>query len=516
MVVGAGQEASHRLGRYELISRLAVGGMAELFVARAQAMHGFEKIVALKRIIPSFAEDADFVRMFLAEARLAATLQHPNIAQVYDVGEERGAYFFAMEYVLGQDLRRVVRAVRSRDQWLTLDHIIQVVAGTAAALHYAHEKEDKLGRPLGIVHRDVSPSNILISYDGGVKLVDFGIARATALSEATTTGAIKGKIPYMSPEQCRGATLDRRSDIFSLGVILWELACCRRLFVGDNDLALAQRIASEDAPRPSSILPNFSPDLEAIIMRALDRDPARRYATAQDFQVDLEEFARERKLALSSVTLGRFMHDLFADVIAEQRAAVIAASAGRSTVFPELEASASQVRPIGGVAAEALGAPVTAADKVVSRPPRSTLALGIGAGMALAAAAVAAWVLLAARSEPAAAPASAPPEPAASTTPAAPDPASAAGAGAAHAAADDAAAPAGGAGEADTTKVVEAPSPAPASTEETPAPRPRSRATSSRRRGGATGKSSHEGRADAAQPDPIAGELKDPFAAPSK
>ncbi|MBK8266380.1 MAG: serine/threonine protein kinase [Nannocystis sp.] len=393
-----------RLGKYELISRLAAGGMAELFVARAQAIYGFEKVVVLKRIIPAFAADQDFVRMFLREARLAATLQHPNIAQVYDVGEDDGVLFFAMEYVLGQDLRRIVRAVRARESWLTLEHILQIIIGTAAALHYAHEREDSAGRHLGIVHRDVSPSNIMVTYDGGVKLVDFGIARVSSSGDTTSTGVLKGKIPYMSPEQCRGEKLDRRSDVFSLGVILWELACCRRLFVGENDLALAQRIASEDAPPPSSILPNFSPALEAIIMRALARDREQRYATAQELREELEEFARERRLGLSSVSLGRVMSELFAEPLAQQRAAIAAAVAGEPMAFPTLDASTTMTPPISAVETSPGGSedPASASQRAAPRPTRRRLWLGVGLTVALAGGSAAVWALWgAARSAPA-------------------------------------------------------------------------------------------------------------------
>jgi serine/threonine protein kinase len=384
-----------RLGKYELISRLAAGGMAELFVARAQAIYGFEKVVVLKRIIPAFAADQDFVRMFLREARLAATLQHPNIAQVYDVGEDDGVLFFAMEYVLGQDLRRIVRAVRARESWLTLEHILQIIIGTAAALHYAHEREDSAGKHLGIVHRDVSPSNIMVTYDGGVKLVDFGIARVSSSGDTTSTGVLKGKIPYMSPEQCRGEKLDRRSDVFSLGVILWELACCRRLFVGENDLALAQRIASEDAPPPSSILPNFSPALEAIIMRALARDRERRYATAQELREELEEFARERRLGLSSVSLGRVMSELFAEPLAQQRAAIAAAVAGEPMAFPTLDASTTMTPPISAVETSPGGSedPASASQRAAPRLTRRRLWLGVGLTVAVAGGSAAVWAL---------------------------------------------------------------------------------------------------------------------------
>lgn len=383
-----------RIGKFEIINRIAAGGMAELYVARTRAAHGFEKVVALKRIFPHFIEDEDFVEMFLHEARLAARLHHPNIAQVYEIGDDDGVYFFTMEYVLGQDLRRIVRAVRKGGGWLTLDQIITIVTQTAAGLHYAHDREGPGGQPLGIVHRDISPSNLLVSYDGGVKLVDFGIARAASRRKVTQAGTLKGKIPYMSPEQCRGETLDRRSDIYSLGIILWELALCRQLWAGAADFSLVKRIATEEAPAPTAFLPNFPKDLENIIMRALAHDREDRYATAQELQVDLEEFARERKLALSSIGLGHFMQGLFADAIAEQRAALVEARAGKRTLFPSFEsADATSQEPIDNSTTLVNSAEVHLEEQEGGSRAMAALAVGVGA-LVLVAASLGGWWLL--------------------------------------------------------------------------------------------------------------------------
>ena len=193
-----------RLGKYDLIERLATGGMAELFLARASQQHGFEKTVVLKRILPAFAEQEDFIRMFMAEAQLAASLHHPNIAQVFDFGEERGTFYFTMEYIAGRDLRQLLAAARKESAALPLGCALHVIVGVAAGLHHAHEHRDGDHKPLQIVHRDVSPSNVIVTYEGNVKLVDFGIAKVAALGPATLSGSLKGKIAYMSPEQCRG------------------------------------------------------------------------------------------------------------------------------------------------------------------------------------------------------------------------------------------------------------------------------------------------------------------------
>lgn len=327
-----GEPSGTRLGKYQLLRRIATGGMAEIFLARAQAMHGFEKQVVLKRILPQHASSEDFIRMFLAEARLAATLHHPNIVQVYDIGEEAGAYFFTMEYIQGEDLRRLVRAARRKQTPIPLAHILHIIMGMAGGLHHAHEKIGTDGLPLGIVHRDVSPSNVLVTYEGDVKVVDFGIAKAAAAQNSTMAGTLKGKIPYMSPEQCRGEPVDRRSDIFSIGTLLWELTTGKRLFAGENEFAILNRVAKADVPPPSSVRPEYPPELEAIVMRALSVDPENRYPSAIDLQIDLEDFAREARLPVSSARMGRFMRALFDEEL--KAAAAERISAPASTDVP--------------------------------------------------------------------------------------------------------------------------------------------------------------------------------------
>jgi serine/threonine protein kinase len=235
--------------------------MAELFHARRVGIEGFQQDVALKRIRPEFAHDRDFVAMFLDEARLAATLQHPNIAHVYDIGLDGGSYFFTMELLQGADLARLLRAAALDRVPLSLEHALTIVAGAAAGLHYAHERRDVDGRPLGIVHRDVTPQNIFVTRDGGVKLIDFGIAKAARRSTETREGALKGKVRYMSPEQCKSEELDRRSDVFSLSVVLWELTTGRQLYTGAKEYDLMRAIVDSDAPRPSTINPGYFPRL---------------------------------------------------------------------------------------------------------------------------------------------------------------------------------------------------------------------------------------------------------------
>src|SRR5262245_9029236 len=237
-----------KLGKYEVIRQIAIGGMAELYLARTLGIEGFEKLVVLKRILPQYVTNSTFVNMFLNEARMQATLHHPNVAQVYDIGLEEGDYFFAMEYIHGEDLDRIQKASEEQGVPVSMDAALTLIAGLCAGLNYAHEKASADGKPLGIVHRDVSPSNVLVSYDGAVKLVDFGIARV-ASRPGTTQGGLKGKIAYMSPEQgMANAKLDRRSDIYAIGTLLYELTTGKLPFTGETEYQVLNQIVNNDVP----------------------------------------------------------------------------------------------------------------------------------------------------------------------------------------------------------------------------------------------------------------------------
>lgn len=323
-----------RLGSYEIVRRLAVGGMAELFLARTVGPLGFEKLVVLKKVLPHFSENPRFVQLFLDEARLAAGLDHPHIAHVYDMGMIAGNYFFTMEYVHGRDVRSVLRETAQRKQRFSIELAVQITCAVASALHHAHERRHKDGTLLGIVHRDVSPSNVVISYDGAIKLLDFGVAKAAGSSTRTRTGTLKGKVSYMSPEQASGARIDRRSDVFSLGVMLWEMVATRRLFKAENDLATIQRIINTNAPALCSVRPECPPELERIVQNALERDLERRYQTAQQLQSELEFLAREQKLNQSPIALAATMCGLFPDRSVGSEAPVPAAHATGSVTTP--------------------------------------------------------------------------------------------------------------------------------------------------------------------------------------
>jgi serine/threonine-protein kinase len=300
-----------RLGRYEIVERLAEGGMADVLLARTVGIEGFERHVVIKRIRAAQARDIRYVTMFLDEARLAASLHHANIVQVNDIGEEDGEYFFAMEYVHGEDVRRILERVSGDGGRVPLHHVLSTVMAAAAGLHHAHEQIRPDGACLGIVHRDVSPANILIGYDGGVKVVDFGIAKAVHQSGQTQSGVLKGKVAYMSPEQCNNEPIDRRSDVFSLGVVLWELLAVRPLFQRENDFLSMSAIVQSDVPPLSSVWPDIPVELEHITRKALARSPAERFASADELRHALEQFAEHAGVRTSTTALADYMKELF-------------------------------------------------------------------------------------------------------------------------------------------------------------------------------------------------------------
>lgn len=298
---------------HEVLGRLAVGGMAEIYVARTTHDDGRREIVVLKRILPHLSEDPEFVRMFRDEAYLAATLDHPNIVHVHDIGQDGEDYFFTMEYVHGENVRSIIKAAQKVEMDIPLEHVVQIAIGVCEGLHYAHEQVDDEGEHLRIVHRDVSPTNILVSFDGQVKIVDFGIAKAAAATHVTQAGMLKGKASYMSPEQCRAEPVDRRSDVFAIGILLFEMTTLTRLFRGDNELAVLHQILTGAVDAPSTRVDDYPADLEHIVMKALGPKPGDRYDTALAMRDDLERFARVRGLELSNEGLGEYLRDLCGD-----------------------------------------------------------------------------------------------------------------------------------------------------------------------------------------------------------
>jgi eukaryotic-like serine/threonine-protein kinase len=293
-----------RVGRYEVVTRLARGGMAQIYLARRI------EYAVLKTILYEHATDQRFITMFLDEARLAATLDHPNIAQIYEVDEVDGMYFMAMEYIHGENVRAILETTRRRGLTIPLELAVMIIRSAAAGLHYAHERRAHDGQPLNIVHRDVSPANIVVGFDGSVKLLDFGIAKSNGRATETIAGTIKGKFGYMSPEQCKGEPIDRRSDIFTLGICLYELTTLRRAFKGD-DFETMKRIAGGDFIVPSNIVSGYPPQLEAIVLTAMANDVDARFQTAHEMLEALDAFALRAKLIGSATGLGRFLVQLF-------------------------------------------------------------------------------------------------------------------------------------------------------------------------------------------------------------
>lgn len=301
-----------RLGRYHLLKRIGVGGMAEIWVAKVASLSGVEKVCVVKRILPHLSDSPEFVRMFLDEARIAATLNHPNLVQMYDVEEIDHVPLISMEYLHGEDLRTVKKELKSHKKRMPLEHAITIGIGIAAGLHYAHEQVGFDGSALNIVHRDISPHNVFVTYDGGVKILDFGIAKASNRSNETRDGALKGKIPYMSPEQCRSEKLDRRTDIYSTGIILYEITTGNRIFRrGATEFEIMRSIVEDPVTPPTKTTIDYPEALERIVLKCLAKKRAERYASARELQIDLDTFAREHRLQASNLALSSFMSDLF-------------------------------------------------------------------------------------------------------------------------------------------------------------------------------------------------------------
>lgn len=306
-------------GRFRLLAQIGRGGMADVFLAVVQGPGGFSKLQVIKRLRLLLQDDPDFIAMLVDEARLAGRLNHPNIVQTNEVGDVDGQYFISMEYLDGQPLHRVMDRARRAKVPLDRKFYGGAFCDVLAGLHYAHELVDYAGNPLGVVHRDVTPHNIFVTYDGVVKLVDFGIAKAMGRMTATTKeGVIKGKIAYMAPEQAMGLNVDRRADIFAVGMMLWEAVVGHRMWHGQDDMAVLRRLMDGDLPRsPKAANPEVPAGLDEICSKALAPKPSDRYATAADMQADLEQYLLNSQERISSRLIGKAVADLFAKERAE-------------------------------------------------------------------------------------------------------------------------------------------------------------------------------------------------------
>jgi len=299
------------IGRYRVLKHVATGGMAEIYLAHYDDERGVRREAVVKVILRERARDRKFVQMFLDEARVSSTFIHPNIAQLFEVGRDADTYFYAMEYVAGDNVRALIeRSLRAR-MYMPLPVTLAIGTRVAAALHYAHERSSSSGEKLNAVHRDVTPSNIMLGFDGAVKLLDFGIARADSRAQMTQSGTVKGKFAYMSPEQCKGVGVDRRTDVFALGIVLYELSTQRRAFRAESDFETMERILRGDLVPPHRIHADYPRELEAILMRALALDPAERYQTAADFGQALAGFQLARGLPNDDAAVTAIMRQLF-------------------------------------------------------------------------------------------------------------------------------------------------------------------------------------------------------------
>jgi len=306
-----------RFGKYLLLEKLAAGGMAEVYLAKTVGISNF---VAIKRILPQFSENNEFIQMFREEAKIASNLRHSNIVSIHFFGHEKSQLFLVMDFVEGQNLRQILNILKKENKYLSMDQVVYLAKEVAAGLDYAHRALDNsTGKPLNIIHRDMSPQNVMISFEGEVKIVDFGIAKAETQMEQTQVGTIKGKFGYMSPEQAEGQELDSRTDVFSLGVILWELLSKERLFIGANEAATLKKVRDCQIPSLRKIDPHIPIELERITMKALNKNLDMRYTSANAFHKDLNRFLNVQYPEFSKTEFSKFMKSLFHDMFVDNR-----------------------------------------------------------------------------------------------------------------------------------------------------------------------------------------------------
>jgi len=303
----------HQQQRYRVIEKLASGGMAEVFRAESAGLEGFKKQVAIKRVLPHLSEKKKFISMFLDEARLSAHLSHSNCVQVFDIGVGDNAYFIVMEYVDGADLKAVLETLKRQGRSIAIEDAVFIAIKICEGLCYAHELTDHEGRAFVVVHRDVSPPNVLMTKHGEIKIVDFGLAKASSQLEKSEPGIIKGKFSYLSPEAALGKEVDHRTDIFAVGIILWEMLAARRLFLGDTDFATVKLVQQAVVPPISKINPKVSPDLEHIVNKALARDPAQRFQSAREVAISLNEFLYRHGKAVGSFKIATLVQSTIRD-----------------------------------------------------------------------------------------------------------------------------------------------------------------------------------------------------------
>lgn len=381
--VSRGDEAvvGEPFGKYLLVGDIAVGGMAEVFLGVQQGLAGFLKVVVLKRVLPHYSTNEQFVRMFIDEARIAARLDHPNIVRTYEFGAFDGQYYTCMEYLPGEDVRGILRRLSHAKQRMPLHLAVGIVMQVCAGLHFAHQLTDTSGRPLNLVHRDINPANLIITYGGEVKVIDFGVAKTN--TTATVTGTIKGKIAYMPPEQVLARGVDQRSDIFSTGVVLWELLTGRRLFGRESDAATLYAIMNDPVPPPSRYRPDVPRELDQIVMRALSRTPADRFDTAEDMAAALERFGAHLP-KFDARSLASLVENLFGSPRADAKRAISQTRSLRNNISIVMKLR-SEVRAQLAAGIDTLAQGSTS--NVATRPsaPATRIRAFVAAGVLLAA-----------------------------------------------------------------------------------------------------------------------------------
>jgi serine/threonine-protein kinase len=360
-----------RLDRYELVAELASGGMATVFLGRILGAGGFQRFVAIKRLHPHLASEQEFVEMFLDEARLAASIHHPNVVPILEVGTSDRGYYLVMEYIEGDTLARLLARAATSRQRIPIPIVIRIVLDTLAGLHAAHELKDDNDHHLNLVHRDVSPQNILVGINGTARITDFGVARAATRLSSTRSGQLKGKLAYMAPEQARGGQIDRRADLFAVGTVLWEVLADKRLFKGEGEADTLNRVLFEPIPKLRDVNPDVAPELEVVTMKSLDRDPDKRYPTSSAFADELEKAARASSSIASVREVADYVQKLLGQDISQQREAVRAWLAQSEPSRTELD-DRDIIVGVGGHASSASSSAVSIPPKTLSSTQASS------------------------------------------------------------------------------------------------------------------------------------------------
>lgn len=345
-----------QFGKYVLLEKIAAGGMAEVFVAKSAGANGVNKFVAIKKILPQFSQNNEFVNFFKAEAEVTINLSHSNIVSIYDFGIENEQFFLVMELVEGKNLRQIINELKKINKSISIEQALYIIKEAASGLDHAHRCVDtKTGKPLNITHRDMSPQNVMISYEGEVKVIDFGIAKAETEGEATKAGTLKGKFAYMSPEQSEGYPIDPRTDVFALGIILWELLANDRLFTGSNEAAILRKVRECQIPSIRKINPLVPAELEKIVMKALAKDRNVRYQTAANLHKDLNRFLNTQYPDFAPQDFSSFIKDAFKLTYTEWREKIVRFSAVKNEANQreKSKASLSPFEKLSGAAHDA-------------------------------------------------------------------------------------------------------------------------------------------------------------------